>query len=188
MTYVGAIFIPKTVISRLRIGHTRLTHSFILKQELQSQYLTYQTTCTVKHILIECKAFAVIRKRFFKVNSLTDLFENIKIDDVLSFLRETGLYQKIWLQRLICYKNQPTNQKYDELKLVNHVQANEILLMKFLPTKYLFRNVRLNVYKYKQNLALNILQRLVCHKNANNQTNQILGFGGNFCCCMRKSY
>ena len=47
----------QVVISRLRIGHTRLTHSFILKQEPQPQ-----TTCTVKHILIECRAFAVTRK------------------------------------------------------------------------------------------------------------------------------
>ena len=84
------------VISWLRIGHTRLTHSFILKREPQPQCLTCQTTCTVKHILIECRTFAVIRKRFFKVNNLTDLFENVKIDDSLSFLRETELYQKIW--------------------------------------------------------------------------------------------
>ena len=82
-------------ISQLRIGHTRLTHSFILKLEPQPQCLTCQTTCTVKRILIECRAFAVIRKEFFKVNSLTELFENIKIDDILSFLRETGLYEKI---------------------------------------------------------------------------------------------
>ena len=86
----------QVVISRLRIGHTRLTHSFILKQELQPQCLTCQTTCTVKHIFIECRAFAVIRKRFFKVNSLSDVFENVKINDVLSFLREIGLYEKIW--------------------------------------------------------------------------------------------
>ena len=85
----------QVVISRLRIGHTRLTHTFILKQEPQLQCLTCQTTCTVKHILKESRTFAVIRKRFFKVNNLTDLFENVKIDDFLSFLRETGLYQKI---------------------------------------------------------------------------------------------
>ena len=86
----------EVVISRFCIGHTRLTHSFILQQELQPQCLTCQITCMVKHILIECRAFAVIRKRFFKVTSLTELFENVKIDDVLSFLRETGLYEKIW--------------------------------------------------------------------------------------------
>ena len=66
------------------------------KQEPQLQGLTCQTTCTVKHILIECRTFAVIRKRFFKVSNLTDLFGNVKIDDILSFLRETELYQKRW--------------------------------------------------------------------------------------------
>ena len=84
----------QVVISQLCMGHTKLTHSFILKHEPQPQRLTCQTTCTVEHILIECRAFAVIRKQFFKVNSLTDLFENVKIDDVLSFLQETGLYEK----------------------------------------------------------------------------------------------
>ena len=97
----------QVVISRLRIGHIWLTHPFILKQEPQPQYLTCQTTCTVKHILIECRTFAVIRKRFFKVNNLTNLFENVKIDEILSFLRETELYQK-----------------YDNLKLTNLVQTN----------------------------------------------------------------
>ena len=87
--------IEQVVISRLRIGHTRLTQAFILKQEPQPQCLTCQTTCTVKHILIEYRAFAAITKRFFKVTSLTELFETIKIVNVLSFLRETGLYEKI---------------------------------------------------------------------------------------------
>ena len=83
-------------LSWLHIGHTRLTHAFILKREPQPQCLTCQTTCPVKHILIECRALAVISKRFFKVTSLTELFESVKIDDVLSFLWETGLYEKIW--------------------------------------------------------------------------------------------
>ena len=71
-------------------------YPLILKQEPQLHCLTCQTTCTVKHILIECRTFAVIRRRLFKVNYLTDLFENVKIDDILSFLRGTELYQKIW--------------------------------------------------------------------------------------------
>ena len=59
----------QVVISRLRIDHTRLTHSFILKQEPQPQCSTGQTTWKVKHILIECRSFAFIRKRLFKVNN-----------------------------------------------------------------------------------------------------------------------
>ena len=98
---------------------------FLFKQEPQPQYLTCQTTCTVKYILIECRAFAVIRKRFFKANSLTYLFENDKIDDILSFWRETELYKK-----------------YDNLKLVNLVQTNEILLIE--NSTYL--NIRFEIF------------------------------------------
>ena len=86
----------QVIISWLYIGHTRLIHSFILKQEQQLQCLTCQMHCTIKHILIECRDFNVIKKWLFKVNSLIDLFENVKMDEVLSFLLETGLYQKIW--------------------------------------------------------------------------------------------
>ena len=99
--------------------------SFILKQEPQPLCLTCQTTCTVKHILIECRTFAVIWKRFFKVNNLTDLFENVKRDDILSFLRETELYKK-----------------YDNLKLVNLEQTNEILLIE--NSTYL--NIRFEIF------------------------------------------
>ena len=42
-----------------------------------------------------------------------DLYENVKMDEVLSFLREPGLYQK-----------------YNELKPVNRLQTDEILLIK----------------------------------------------------------
>ena len=80
------------IIYGLHIGHTRLNDPFILKQEQQPQCLICQMPCTFKHIFRECRAFALIRKRFFKVNSLNDLFESVKIDDVLPFLRETGLY------------------------------------------------------------------------------------------------
>ena len=97
-------------------------HSVILKQQPQPQCLTCQTTCTVKHILIKCRTFAVIGKQFFKVNNFT---ENVKIDDILSFLRETELYQK-----------------YDNLKLVNLVQTNEMLLIE--NSTYL--NIRFEIF------------------------------------------
>ena len=61
---------------------------------------TCQTLCTIKHILLECKVFNDTRKHYFHANTTKDLFENVHMDNVLSFLKETGLYQKIltWLQ------------------------------------------------------------------------------------------
>ena len=91
----------QVIVSRLRIVHTRLTHSFILKQRNNNQCLTCQTPYTIKQVLIECRAFTFIRKWFFKVNHLRDLFDNIKMNDILS-LRETGLYHKIWWNETVC--------------------------------------------------------------------------------------
>ena len=82
-------------ITRLRIGHTRLKHYYILKQEQQPQCSTCQMPCTVKHILLECKAFSITRKRYFKVNDMKDLYKKVHMDDFLSLLREPGLCQKI---------------------------------------------------------------------------------------------
>ena len=52
----------QVIISWLCISHTRLTLSFILMQDQQSWCLICQTPCTVKHVLIECRAFALIKK------------------------------------------------------------------------------------------------------------------------------
>ena len=74
------------------------------------------------------------------------------------------------LKWLIYHKTKPTllrerrlYQKYDELKPVNCVQTKENLLIQ-KKYKYSFRNLRLNVYTYKQNLVLNNQQKLICHK------------------------
>ena len=69
----------QVVISWLHIGHTKLIHSFILKQEQQPQCLTRQTTCTVKPILLECRVFSVIIKQFFRVNCQNDIYIYIYI-------------------------------------------------------------------------------------------------------------
>ena len=42
-----------------------------------------------------CKGFNDTRKRYFHANTMNDLFEIVHMDNVLSFLKETGLYQKI---------------------------------------------------------------------------------------------
>ena len=65
----------QVTIMRLHIGHSRLTHSFILEQEQQPQCLTCQMPCTIKHVLLECKAFNDTRKHYFYANTMQDLFE-----------------------------------------------------------------------------------------------------------------
>ena len=85
----------QVIISRLWIGHTSLTHSFILKQRQSPQCLTCQTPYTIKHVLVECGALAITRERHFKTDDMRYMLEKVHMDDVLSFLRDTELYLKV---------------------------------------------------------------------------------------------
>ena len=54
----------QVILSRLRIGHTSLTPSFILKQRQPRQCLTCQTPYTINHVLVECGAQVIMRVAF----------------------------------------------------------------------------------------------------------------------------
>ena len=65
------------LINRLRIGHTRLTHSYLLLGDDQPECGTCQCPLTVKHILIDCVDLNNVRNKHFVVSSMNDLFENV---------------------------------------------------------------------------------------------------------------
>ena len=63
----------ETTLTQLRIGHTRLTHSFILKEEPPPKY-PCGNQYSIKQILIECTKLNQTRKKFYKANSMKELF------------------------------------------------------------------------------------------------------------------
>ena len=82
-------------VSRLRIGHTYITHSHLLKGEDSTVCLTCKVPLTVKHILINCDRFRQIRPKDYQTNNLKDIFKNSKPEEMLSFLKEINLFIKI---------------------------------------------------------------------------------------------
>ena len=64
-----------TVLNRLHIGHSYLTHCFILRKEEAPVYVACNAVITVKHILIECADLLEIRKKYFEEKSLFHSFE-----------------------------------------------------------------------------------------------------------------
>ena len=81
----------ETILSRLRIGHTRLTHDFILK-EAPSPKCPCGNHYT---ILIECTNLSRIRKFFYKVNSMKELFEKINPKNIIEYLKRIGLLSRL---------------------------------------------------------------------------------------------
>ena len=83
------------VITRLRIGHTRFTHSYILNREEQPFCIACNQHITVKHILTDCIDFLQDRNKYFQVRDLRQLFQDVPVDNILSFLKDTNLFNKI---------------------------------------------------------------------------------------------
>ena len=67
----------ETVLTRLRIGHTYVTHSYLLRGEPAPRCTLCNCTYSIHHILLACVHINHIRSRYFRSNSLTHLFTEI---------------------------------------------------------------------------------------------------------------
>ena len=85
----------EVVLARLRLGHTRVTHSYLLQGEEHPQCVGCDAPFTVRHFLLECGDFAQVRNNCFHVNNMKELFQDIHIDSIMTFLRQINLFNKI---------------------------------------------------------------------------------------------
>ena len=83
------------ILTRLRIGHTRLTHKHYLLNEDFPECIACDSPMTVKHILIECADTALTRELYFNCNDLKTLFNSVAGDTILSYLSEINLLSKL---------------------------------------------------------------------------------------------
>ena len=72
------------VLTRLRIGHSRLTHKHDLANEDPPECIPCNSPFTIKHILIECVDTADIRKQYFNCPGLKTLFNSVAGDTILA--------------------------------------------------------------------------------------------------------
>ena len=88
----------KVTINRLRIGHTRCTHSYLLSGADQPECTTCRCPLTVKHILVECTDFNDTRNKHFIASSIEELFKT------LDFITETHFHSKLMCCCQIIFK------------------------------------------------------------------------------------
>ena len=86
------LFVTQNVLNRLHIGHSYLTHSFILRKEEAPVCATCNAVTTFKQILNECADMLEIRKKYFEEKSLYSLFRNVIPEIIFDFLREIGVF------------------------------------------------------------------------------------------------
>ena len=83
------------VIQRLRIGHTYLTHCYLLKGEPPPECVPCQEPLTVEHILLRCVDFQQTRERHFKATTLRELFNSTPVEKILDYLSDINLVKSI---------------------------------------------------------------------------------------------
>ncbi|XP_058449303.1 uncharacterized protein LOC131429269 [Malaya genurostris] len=84
-------------LTRLRIGHTRLTHTFLLKKEEPPNCECCGVELTVRHIILECRKYDGERRKYNIGSSLYEALGNTdeQAIQLLNFLRETKLNNKL---------------------------------------------------------------------------------------------
>jgi len=82
-------------ISRLRIGHTRITHSHLLEGGPPPICIPCNQPLTVQHILIDCIDFQNSRTKHYTSTNIKELLSTSQPSPILNFLKEIHLYSKI---------------------------------------------------------------------------------------------
>ena len=93
----------ETALCRLRIGHTRLTHGFLMSRNPPPFCEDCIVPLTVRHILVECPSLEEHRLKFFSScrdrggNFLLEkmIGENFNEINLFGFIEEIGLLAKI---------------------------------------------------------------------------------------------
>ena len=76
------------MITRVRIGHTRLTHSHLMCKEPEPRCETCQSELTVKHIFLECPTYQNARiKSNLNTSSLKEAFNYGQEKRILDFIK-----------------------------------------------------------------------------------------------------
>ena len=88
----------EVIINRLRIGHTRLTHSFRMENRPHPPLCDQcagDHELTVKHILIECNFLKIIRRRHYDVTDWNQLFKTVSSKRILDFVNDIGIFNSL---------------------------------------------------------------------------------------------
>lgn len=86
----------QVVLTRLRIGHTRLTHSYLFRRENTPICDRCQTARNVQHILMECLEFNDARREIGLPSKIEDLLDPKSTERKLfQFLKRINLFGEI---------------------------------------------------------------------------------------------
>ena len=85
----------QVIISRIRIGHSKLTHTYLLKGEQQPECIFCDCPLTWHHIFLDCSDTLTASNLLLNNVQSMQIFTKVSTDDILQFLQECDFYNKI---------------------------------------------------------------------------------------------
>ena len=89
----------ETALSRLRVGHTNITHSYLMQSQANPPECDRcREPITVKHLLLRCPKYSQVRNKYFNNPTLPDMLAeggNFSVHRIVGFLKETDLLSKL---------------------------------------------------------------------------------------------
>ena len=84
------------IISRIRIGHSKLTHIYLLKGEQQPECIFNDCPLTSHHIFLKCSDTLPARNLLLdNVQTLQYLFAQVNLSDIVQFCKSVIFTTKI---------------------------------------------------------------------------------------------
>ena len=83
------------IYTRLKIGHSKLTHQYLVTNDEIPFCVGCQKNFTIKHILTECLDFRDTREKYYRTENLKTIFDVVSPEKVLNYLKEINIYNKI---------------------------------------------------------------------------------------------
>ena len=86
------------IYTRLRLGHSRLTHSYLIERKPPPPCYDCNEQLSIKHILITCPSIHTERKRWLSKAGvipadICQLFDSIPAASIIRFIKEIGIIE-----------------------------------------------------------------------------------------------
>ena len=75
------------ILTRCRIGNSRLTHIYLLSNEERPECISCNSNYSLEYASIDCMDVFDLDQTFYNVNAIFDLFTNVAGVTILSFKR-----------------------------------------------------------------------------------------------------
>jgi len=85
----------QTIYNRLRIGHTRLTHSYLIEHTDSPKCTNCNQLLSVKHILTECTSYDQTRHQYYSFTDIKNILSLTPSQNILNFISKVNLCDQL---------------------------------------------------------------------------------------------